>query len=210
MTAIGQPKLSHAIAAQPMADASEFSSGSKSPQTSKQAKTSKQASLERGRLAEDLVAQWLVGQGWEILQRRWRCKWGELDLVIYTANPASTQTPLAFVEVKARSSGNWDGDGLLSITPQKQEKLWRSAQLFLAEHPQLAGLPCRFDVALVACQERRSPWRKEPREKPETQPPMNTLMNMSHVEIGRVEIGKAVAIAHHCLILQHYIPGAFG
>ncbi|MBI4784936.1 MAG: YraN family protein [Oscillatoriophycideae cyanobacterium NC_groundwater_1537_Pr4_S-0.65um_50_18] len=181
-----------------MANASEFSSDSKLP------KTSKQASLERGRLAEDLVAQWLVGQGWEILQRRWRCKWGELDLVVYTANPASTQTPLAFVEVKARSSGNWDGDGLLSITPQKQEKLWRSAQLFLAEHPQLAGLPCRFDVALVSCQERRSPWRKEPREKPETQSPMHTPMNMN-----RVEIGKAVAIAHHCLILQHYLPGAF-
>ncbi|NJR64777.1 MAG: YraN family protein [Leptolyngbyaceae cyanobacterium CRU_2_3] len=132
-----------------MADSvSPHSLGSQSP------KSTRQLSLELGKLAEDLVAQWLIQQGWEILQRRWRCKLGELDLIIYTANPASTQTPLAFVEVKARSSGNWDTNGLLSITPRKQDKLWRSAQLFLANYPHLAELPCRFDVALVSCRKR--------------------------------------------------------
>ncbi|MBW4657565.1 MAG: YraN family protein [Drouetiella hepatica Uher 2000/2452] len=157
-------------------------------------KSHRQASLELGKLAEDLVAQWLIAQGWEILQQRWRCQWGELDLVIYTANPASTQTPLAFVEVKARSSGNWDTNGLLSITSQKRDKLWRSAQFFLTQHPHLAALPCRFDVALVSCrlisgQESRSP-----------------LLKKTSVDI---EIGKAVTIDRHCLTLQQYIPGAF-
>jgi putative endonuclease len=163
-------------------------------------KSTRRSSLALGKLAEE-VAQWLIGQGWEILQRRWRCKLGELDLVIYTPHPASTQTPLAFVEVKARSGGNWDSNGLLSITPQKQDKLWRSAQLFLMQHPHLATLPCRFDVALVFCRELRSPL---PEEKIE----IGTI-EIGTIEIGTIEVGKAVAIAHHCLTLQQYIPGAF-
>jgi len=35
-----------------------------------------------GVLGEDLVARWLQSSGWTILQRRWRCPWGELDLVV--------------------------------------------------------------------------------------------------------------------------------
>ena len=34
-----------------------------------------------GVLGEDLFARWLQSSGWEILHRRWRCPWGELDLV---------------------------------------------------------------------------------------------------------------------------------
>ncbi len=169
-------------------------------------KSTRQSSLELGRLAEDLVAQWLLGQGWEILQRRWRCKLGELDLVIYTANPASTQTPLAFVEVKARSSRNWDTNGLLSITAQKRDKLWRSAQLFLTQHPHLAELPCRFDVALVSGRLVSDQLVSD--QLVSGQEPRSPLLKQTLVET-RVEIGKAVAIAHHCLTLQHYIPGAF-
>lgn len=100
--------------------------------------------LEMGLLAEAWVAQWLLERHWTILHRRWRCRWGELDLV--AQNGAGL---LVFVEVKARSRGNWDADGLLAITPQKRLKLWRSAELFLAEYPDLARLPCRFDVVLV-------------------------------------------------------------
>lgn len=85
-----------------------------------------------GILAEAIVAQWLIGQGWQILQRRWHCRWGELDLIaqIESSRLQPTQAALAFVEVKARSSGNWDNGGLLAITPQKQAKLWQAAQFF--------------------------------------------------------------------------------
>ncbi|HEY9617330.1 MAG TPA: YraN family protein [Microcoleaceae cyanobacterium] len=106
-----------------------------------------------GALGEAFIAQWLQARGWAVLYRRWHCRWGELDLVIAQQDPESDRLlSLAFVEVKTRSSGNWDADGLLAITPQKQAKLWKAAQYFLADHPQLAHLPCRFDIALVSCQ----------------------------------------------------------
>ncbi|KGF72306.1 hypothetical protein DO97_09335 [Neosynechococcus sphagnicola sy1] len=108
-----------------------------------------------GAQGEDFVAQWLEAQGWLILYRRWRCRWGELDLVAHYRGE-EVQTPraaaLAFVEVKTRSASNWDADGLLAITAAKQAKLWQAARQFLAEHPYLSDLPCRFDVALVRCQ----------------------------------------------------------
>jgi putative endonuclease len=161
-------------------------------------KTAKQAALDKGTLAEELVAQWLIQQGWEILERRWRCQMGELDLIAYHRPIASSSpqgaTPkpaanLAFVEVKARSSGNWDADGMLAVNAQKQTKLWRSAQLFLATHPNFANLPCSFDVALVHC--RRSPKA--------IAPPLPTP----------IEMGKSKAIAGYFLTLSQYIPAAF-
>lgn len=107
-----------------------------------------------GIYGEQLVENWLTQQGWEILYRRWHCRWGELDIVAqgYHAQGGKLSSPmLAFVEVKTRSQGNWDLDGLLSITRAKQKKLWTTTRLFLTRHPYLAQLPCRLDVALVSC-----------------------------------------------------------
>lgn len=103
-----------------------------------------------GQSGEDLVAHWLQAHGWTILERRWRCRWGEVDVIAMqcSAQP-SVPTMLAFVEVKTRRSGNWDADGALAISVAKQAKLGKTAALFLAEHPHLAEAPCRFDVALV-------------------------------------------------------------
>jgi putative endonuclease len=141
-----------------------------------------------GALGEALVAQWLCDRGWLLLQQRWHCRWGELDLVVGQPSIQLPEQPiaLAFVEVKTRSRGNWDSDGALAITVRKRSKLWKTAQLFLADHPDWAELPCQFDVALVCC-----------RHKPQP----TTLS-----EDGSQ---KRRAIAVYSLTLQDYIPAAF-
>ncbi|MEH2230121.1 MAG: YraN family protein [Nostoc sp.] len=121
-----------------------------------------------GSLGEDLVAQWLQATGWIILHRRFSCRWGEIDIIAEYDRKAeaageqgsrgavgklSTQhSLLAFVEVKTRSSGSWDAGGRSAITPQKQAKICRTAETFLAQYPEKADYSCRFDVAIVYCQ----------------------------------------------------------
>jgi putative endonuclease len=99
--------------------------------------------MNTGKLGEEVVAQWLIKQGGEILHQRWRWKRGEIDLI------AIVSSTLLFVEVKTRNRSNWDSDGLLAITPQKQAKILRTAELFLVKYPDLCDYPCRFDVAIV-------------------------------------------------------------
>jgi putative endonuclease len=114
-----------------------------------------------GDLGEDLVAQWLKSTGWEILHRRFSCRWGEIDIIAQYHDKKDTATEktanhqnsiLAFVEVKTRSTGSWDAGGRNAITPQKQAKLCSTAEFFLAQYPEKADYPCRFDVAIVFSQ----------------------------------------------------------
>ncbi|MCY7366703.1 MAG: YraN family protein [Chamaesiphon sp.] len=99
--------------------------------------------MDTGKTGEEVVAQWLVSRGGRILHQRWRWKRGEIDII------AIASDTLLFIEVKTRNRSNWDADGLLAITPQKQARIVSTAQLFLVKHPHLAELPCRFDVAIV-------------------------------------------------------------
>jgi len=149
---------------------------------------SKIATSTLGSLGEDFVARWAEAQGWVILEQRWHCRWGELDVIMAQRSPDAAQWELiAFVEIKTRSSGNWDENGALAITPAKQAKLWQTAELFLSDHPTLADVPCRFDVALVLGERLRG-----------------------EIDLAQVD-GKTVAIASgYKLTLHEYIPAAFG
>jgi putative endonuclease len=99
--------------------------------------------MNTGKLGEEVVAQWLIARGGKILASRWRWRRGEIDLIGIEADI------LLFIEVKTRNRSNWDNNGLLAVTPQKQARISRTAEFFLVKHPHLAEYPCRFDVAIV-------------------------------------------------------------
>jgi putative endonuclease len=80
-----------------------------------------------GKRGEDLAAQHLVAQGYEIVARNWRCEHGELDLV------AADGHCLAFVEVRTRR-GQVMGTPEESITLAKQAKLVDLAQAYVQAH----------------------------------------------------------------------------
>lgn len=90
-----------------------------------------------GREAEDRAATMLSDRGLQLLTRNYRCRAGEIDLVMRDASH------LVFVEVRHRSHGGYGG-ALSSIGPTKQRRLLLAAQHYLA-HSGWSG-PCRFDV----------------------------------------------------------------
>lgn len=105
---------------------------------------------ELGAFGEQVAAQHLEGLGLRILQRNWRCRYGELDLIA-----ADGQHTVVFVEVKTRTG---DGFGGLesAVTPQKVRRLRRLVGMWLAQ--QQAGWPhVRIDVVGVRVGRRAIP-----------------------------------------------------
>ena len=99
-------------------------------------------STSRGAWAEAVVRDDLTGKGLILLEQNYRLNCGELDLVM------RDNRSIVFVEVRYRASERWGG-GLGSITPKKKRRLANAAASYLKAHPQLAKLPCRFDVVAV-------------------------------------------------------------
>ena len=93
-----------------------------------------------GDWGEALAAEYLEARGCRIVEKEWRCRLGEIDLI------AEKDGMLLFVEVKLRTNLRY-GMPRESVTAKKQEKLRSAALLYLSMH----GLdaPARFDVAEV-------------------------------------------------------------
>lgn len=96
-----------------------------------------------GRTAETRAEGWLVGQGLRTLDRNWRCREGELDLVMMDDDT------LCFVEVKLRHCHSMV-DAAAAVDFTKQQRLIKAAALWLATHESWADFPCRFDVIAVS------------------------------------------------------------
>lgn len=95
----------------------------------------------RGDRGEAAVTAALEKAGYEILERQYRCRWGEIDVI--ARSPSGT---LCFVEVKTRSAGAIAAPRE-AVTPAKQRRVRNAALCYLSQW----GLdcPCRFDVAEV-------------------------------------------------------------
>jgi putative endonuclease len=94
-----------------------------------------------GRAGEDLAAAEYERRGYQILARNWRCREGELDLVVRSGST------VAFCEVKARSSLAF-GSPLEAVTPAKRRRIRLLATRWLDESGVRAG-SLRFDVVGV-------------------------------------------------------------
>ena len=107
-------------------------------------------------MGEAAAAAWYEARGYEIVDRNWRVRGGELDLVARSGRTGSrtigsrnigSRNIIVFCEVKTRSSDRF-GIPAEAVTPAKQRRLRTLAAQWLAAHPGFGG-EVRFDVASV-------------------------------------------------------------
>jgi len=105
------------------------------------------------RAAEDAAADFLRRQGYQIAQRNFATRYGEIDIV------AVDDGMVVFVEVKSRASDAF-GPPEVAVDRRKRDKLRRMAQIFLERH-RLTDSPCRFDVVALTRAADGADWRIE-------------------------------------------------
>ncbi len=101
----------------------------------------RQAAFSRGISAESQAAAWLIGKGYRILARRFRCAAGEIDIV------AGRRHTIVFVEVKARATLDSAAE---SVTERQRSRIIGAAEIWLANNPKAQFTDLRFDAILIA------------------------------------------------------------
>ncbi len=91
-----------------------------------------------GNAGEDMAYEYLSSIGYKILDRNFRCKLGEIDLIGFDGDI------LCFIEVKTRR-GNMYGNPSEAVTPYKQHRIVKSALTYISKN-RLNNFMCRFDV----------------------------------------------------------------
>lgn len=91
---------------------------------------------------EQLAALLLERQGYRILERNFRCRQGEIDMI------ALDGEYLVFLEIKYRKDDRM-GTGAEAVDALKQARIIRCARYYRMRHPEYAAVPCRFDVVSV-------------------------------------------------------------
>ncbi|MYN05951.1 YraN family protein [Pseudoduganella aquatica] len=94
----------------------------------------------QGNAGEDEALAHLQRHGLRLVERNFRCKGGEIDLIMRDG------AALVFVEVRQRGGGGFGG-ALASVTPAKQRRLIHAAQFYLLRLKPLP--PCRFDLVAI-------------------------------------------------------------
>ncbi len=96
---------------------------------------------ETGRRGEDIATAYLRGKGYRIIERNYRCPFGEADIV------ARDKRVIVFVEVKSRRSDRF-GEPQAAVDHHKQRKLSRIALCYL-KAKDLLNQDARFDVLSI-------------------------------------------------------------
>jgi len=101
--------------------------------------------MELGKKGEDIAAEYLRQQGYKIIERNFKNKLGEVDII------AEDKNILCFVEVKTRRTANF-GSPFEAVTARKQHKLIRLAESYL-QFKKLNNPEMRFDCVAVFVEE---------------------------------------------------------
>ncbi len=88
---------------------------------------------------EQIAAEYLQEKGYHILERNFRCRYGEIDLI------AEQGETLVYVEIKYRGSMRC-GNPLEAVDSKKQRRICKTAMYYYTYHGYEAERPCRFDV----------------------------------------------------------------
>lgn len=97
---------------------------------------------QKGAAAEEAAAIWLQGKGYRVLDRNWRCRFGELDIV------AEWKGALIFIEVRSRSGAPGFGMPSESVNARKIVQVRNTAQQYV-HSKRLHDSPVRFDVISI-------------------------------------------------------------
>jgi putative endonuclease len=98
--------------------------------------------MNRGAVYEQGAVDLLEAAGLRVLERNFRCKLGEIDII------CSRGQQLVFVEVRYRRNPRYASPAA-SVTAQKQRRLLRTAQWYLQQQGWSNTRPCRFDVVAI-------------------------------------------------------------
>ncbi|MFT5643011.1 MAG: putative endonuclease [Janthinobacterium sp.] len=94
----------------------------------------------QGQIGEDAALAHLQRHGLRLVERNFRCKGGEIDLIM------QDRQSLVFIEVRSRANAR-HGDAAASITIAKQRRLIIAAQVYLLKQKKMPA--CRFDVIAI-------------------------------------------------------------
>lgn len=95
-----------------------------------------------GARGETIAAGWLEAHGYTVVDRNWRCRRGEVDIVARHAGD------VVFVEVKSRAGAS-TGHPLESITAAKLRRLRQLVPAWFAAHPETSARDIRIDAIAV-------------------------------------------------------------
>ena len=92
--------------------------------------------------SEAMAQNYLEQRGYRLVQKNFRCKTGEIDLIMQKGEM------LIFAEVRSKTSSRY-GEPLETVNKAKQDKIKKAAAYYLYTHPKQADCYCRFDVLSV-------------------------------------------------------------
>lgn len=111
--------------------------------TTEQRERRPRSTTARGRAQEEQALSYLRAQGLQLVERNFRCRLGELDLIMLDGKQ------LVFIEVRSRASGSRYGSPAESVNAAKQRRLINAAQRYL-QMREREPPACRFDVVGIS------------------------------------------------------------